>query len=388
MKKIAYLALALTLCACGGSNTMPEASKDFAVEKVKMEKVSLTTSYPATLKGVQDIEIRPKVSGHIVQVLVDEGDFVRAGQPLFVIDKVQYEAAVRQAEASVNVAKANVNTQRLTVENKKYLFENQIISEYDYNVARNQLASLEAQLQQANAALISARNNLDFCTVKSPANGVVGTIPYRVGSLVSSSGAQPLTTVSNMNQMYVYFSMTEKQLLAMTRAQGGVTAAIDSLPEVQLVLADGSTYEKTGRVTAISGVIDTQTGAVQMRATFDNTGHVLRSGGAGNVLIPMSMTEALQVPQNATYDIQDKKYVYVLGSDKKVQQREITVLSQHNGQKYVVTSGLKAGETIVVEGVNQLRAGQEINPITPAQSAQNREKAKQALKDGKMPGEN
>ena len=154
------------------------------------------------------------------------------------------------------------------------------------------------------------------------------------------------------------------------------------------MLADGSTYEKTGRVTAISGVIDTQTGAVQMRATFDNAGHVLRSGGAGNVLIPMSMTEALQVPQNATYDIQDKKYVYVLGSDKKVQQREITVLSQHNGQKYVVTSGLKAGETIVVEGVNQLRAGQEINPITPAQSAQNREKAKQALKDGKMPGEN
>lgn len=304
------------------------------------------------------------------------------------IDKVQYEAAVRQAEASVNVAKANVNTQRLTVDNKKYLFDKQIISEYDYNVARNQLASLEAQLQQANAALISARNNLDFCTVKSPANGVVGTIPYRVGSLVSSSGAQPLTTVSNMNQMYVYFSMTEKQLLAMTRAQGGVTAAIDSLPEVQLVLADGSTYEKTGRVTAISGVIDTQTGAVQMRATFDNAGHVLRSGGAGNVLIPMSMTEALQVPQNATYDIQDKKYVYVLGSDKKVQQREITVLSQHNGQKYVVTSGLKAGETIVVEGVNQLRAGQEINPITPAQSAQNREKAKQALKDGKMPGEN
>lgn len=388
MKKIAYLALALTLCACGGSNTMPEASKDFAVEKVQMEKVSLTTSYPATLKGVQDIEIRPKVAGHIVQVLVDEGDFVRAGQPLFVIDKVQYEAAVRQAEASVNVAKANVNTQRLTVDNKKYLFDKQIISEYDYNVARNQLASLEAQLQQANAALISARNNLDFCTVKSPANGVVGTIPYRVGSLVSSSGTQPLTTVSNMNQMYVYFSMTEKQLLAMTRAQGGVTAAIDSLPEVQLVLADGSTYEKTGRVTAISGVIDTQTGAVQMRATFDNAGHVLRSGGAGNVLIPMSMTEALQVPQNATYDIQDKKYVYVLGSDKKVQQREITVLSQHNGQKYVVTSGLKAGETIVVEGVNQLRGGQEINPITPAQSVQNREKAKQALKDGKMPGEN
>lgn len=388
MKKFVYCALALVLTACGGSQEMPPASNDYAVVTVKTSVADLNTSYPATIKGVQDTEIRPKVAGHITQVCVDEGDFVRKGQLLFVIDKTQYAAAAKQAQAAVDVMKANIATQKLTVENKRMLREKQIISQYDYDIAANQMKSMEAQLAQAEAALVNAKDQLAFCSVTSPADGVVGVIPYRVGSLVSSGTAQPLTTVSNIKEMYVYFSMTEKQLLGFTKEQGGVEKAMEAMPELTLMIADGTEYNQKGRVTAISGVINQNTGSVQIRGTFDNPQQILRSGGTGSVLIPVHNPNAILVQQNATFDIQDKKFVYVLNKDNTIAPREIKVLVQNDGNYYVVTEGLKAGERIVVEGVNQLKAGAKINPITPEQSVANRKKAEQALKDGKMPGEN
>lgn len=390
MKKTALWALAALLFAsCGQkSQNIGEAGNDYAVVTLQPKDVELNTAYPATIKGMQDIEIRPKVSGYLTQLLVDEGATVRKGQPLFKIDDVQYRAAVNQAIASVNVVKANINTQKLTVENKKMLHAKQIISDYDLQTAINQLASLEAQLQQAEAALQSARDNLRYCTVTSPGDGVVGVIPYRVGSLVSASSAQPLTTVSSINEMYVYFSMTEKQLLALTREQGGLNEALKNMPPVTLVLSDGTTYSETGKVSTISGVIDPQTGAVQMRATFSNVQHVLRSGGTGSVLMPNNQKGAIVIPQKATYEIQNKKFVYVVDNKNKVQSREIEVLVQNDGQNYVVSSGLKAGERIVVDGVNKLKNGMDIKPITPEQADKNVQQQKQALKDGKMPGQN
>ncbi len=385
--RIAYLMLCAVLVACGKKQQMPEASIDYAVMEATSSDVNLHTSYPAAIKGIQDIEIRPKVAGHITRVLVDEGDFVRAGQPLFTIDRVQYEAAVKAAKASIDVVKTSIATQQLTVNNKKMLLEKEIVSQYDYDVAVNQLESLKAQLAQANANLQNAQDNLNFCTVTSPSTGVVGMIPYRVGSLVSSAMAQPLTTVSNISNIYAYFSMTEKQLLALTKEKGGVAKAMDSMPEVQLVLADGSTYASNGKITAISGVIDPSTGAVQMRATFPNTENVLRSGGTGSILMPVVMKGAIQVPQKSTFDIQGLKFVYVVGSDSTIAQRQIQILPQNDGQTYVLTSGLSQGEKIVIEGVNQLKNGMKINPITPAQADKNVQDAKQALKDGKMPGE-
>ena len=390
MKKTALWALAALLFAsCGQkSQNIGEAGNDYAVVTLQPKDVELNTAYPATIKGMQDIEIRPKVSGYLTQLLVDEGATVRKGQPLFKIDDVQYRAAVNQAIASVNVVKANINTQKLTVENKKMLHAKQIISDYDLQTAINQLASLEAQLQQAEAALQSARDNLRYCTVTSPGDGVVGVIPYRVGSLVSASSAQPLTTVSSINEMYVYFSMTEKQLLALTREQGGLNEALKNMPPVTLVLSDGTTYSETGKVSTISGVIDPSTGAVQMRATFSNAQRVLRSGGTGSVLMPNNQKGAIVIPQKATYEIQNKKFVYVVDAKNKVQSREIQVLVQNDGQNYVVSDGLKAGERIVVDGVNKLKNDMEIKPITPEQANKNVEQQKQALKDGKMPGQN
>lgn len=389
MKKIALWVLtAVMLTSCGSkSNKMGEASNDFAVETIQTTTADLKTSYPATIKGMQDIEIRPKVSGYLVKLLVDEGATVRKGQPLFLIDSEQYRATVKAAKAQIRVCRANIATQKLTVDNKRMLFKQNIISSYDLKMAENTLASYEAQLAAAEAQLQSAQDNLRWCTVTSPADGVVGSIPYRVGSLVSGQSAEALTTVSNISKMYVYFSMTEKQLLALTREAGGVNAAIKKMPAVSLVLSDGTTYSQSGTISTVSGVIDPSTGSVQMRATFDNAQHILRSGGTGSILIPTHASDALMVPQSATFDVQDKKFVYVVNADKTVATREITVLPQNNGQTYVVASGLRAGERIVVDGVNQLKNGQKINPITPAQLKANQAKEQKAMKDGKMPGE-
>lgn len=389
MKKIALWVLtAVMLTSCGSkSNKMGEASNDFAVETIQTTTADLKTSYPATIKGMQDIEIRPKVSGYLVKLLVDEGTTVRKGQPLFLIDSEQYRATVKAAKAQIRVCRANIATQKLTVDNKRMLFKQNIISSYDLKMAENTLASYEAQLAAAEAQLQSAQDNLRWCTVTSPADGVVGSIPYRVGSLVSGQSAEALTTVSNISKMYVYFSMTEKQLLALTREAGGVNAAIKKMPAVSLVLSDGTTYSQSGTISTVSGVIDPSTGSVQMRATFDNAQHILRSGGTGSILIPTHASDAIMVPQSATFDVQDKKFVYVVNADKTVATREITVLPQNNGQTYVVASGLRAGERIVIDGVNQLKNGQKINPITPAQLKANQAKEQKAMKDGKMPGE-
>lgn len=386
--RIAYFALLLALAGCGDKQSgMPTGNNEFAVTTVQPADAELETSYPATIRGLEDIEIRPKVSGFITKLCVDEGDFVRKGQPLFLLERVQYEAAVRSAEAAIDVLRANIKTQELTVQNKRMLHEKKIISDYDMQMAENQLEALKAQLAQAQAQLTDARNNLSYCTVTSPVDGVVGTIPYRLGSLVSASTAEPLTTVSNIGKMYVYFSMTEKQLLGLTRESGGIQKAVERIPEVGLTLADGTQYDLKGTVTAVSGVIDQSTGSVNMRATFDNPARLLRSGGTGSIVIPVVSKDVILVPQKATYEIQDKKFVYVVGAGNKVKATEIVVLPQNNGQNYVATSGLKAGDRIVVEGVSKLSEGMQITPITPQQSAASKKKAQQHMKDGKLPTE-
>lgn len=392
MKRIAYLVLGVALLtSCSGKKSsqasMMMGNGEYAVETVSSSTADLFTKYPATIKGVQDVEIRPKVAGNITRQLVDEGDFVQAGQVLFVIDPTQYQAAVDQAQAAVNVATTSVGTAELTFNNKKALLARQIISQYDYDVAANQLAMAKAQLGQAQAALRSAKDQLSYCSVRATSSGVIGEIPYRVGSLVSGSIVQPLTTVSNLSQMYAYFSMTEKQFLQMTRANGSSEAARQSLPDVTLILADGTTYPETGKVTSFSGVIDPATGSVQMRATFANPDRLLRSGATGVLRFPVHQENAIVIPQKATYEIQDKKFVYVVGKDNKVKNTEITVLEQNDGKSYVVTSGLKGGEQIVVEGVNKLKDGMEIKPITPAQSEAQRQKSKEHMANKSMPGQ-
>ena len=390
--KIKFFAIALScgllLCSCSQKeNKNQTAEEEYAVDVVKTASTSLTKSYPATLKGQEVSDIAAKVSGHIVKVYVQEGATVRKGQALFAIDPTQYQAAVQQAAAAVKVAQTSISTQKLTLENKKMLHDKQIISDYDYQLAQNQLATLEAQLSQAQAAYNAAKDQLSFCTVTSPANGVIGEIPFRVGSLVGPSLPTPLTTVANTSTMFAYFSMSEKDLLEMSRQHGSKDAAVKAFPQVQLKLVDGTLYDYSGTVKAISGVIQSATGSVQIRADFQNPQNILRSGGTATIVIPNQMSDALMVPQKATWAVQDKRFVYIVDKDNVARTTEITVLPEHDGSNYVVTSGLNEGDRIVIEGVAKLKDGTKIKPITAAQSAAKQKKAQEHMAKKKMPGQ-
>ena len=367
---IAVLTVVLASCGGGKSGGKPNfGDNEYAVRTVQGQNADLQTTYPATIKGVQDVEIRPKVSGFITKLCVKEGQQVKAGQLLFVIDNVTYAAAVRQARAAVNAAKAQLNTARLTYNNSQKLFKNNVIGSYELQSSKNAMESAAAQLAQAEAAYVSAKQNLDFCFVTSPANGVIGDLPYRVGALVSASSQQALTTVSNNSTMQVYFSMTEKDLLDMTKTAGGINAAISSYPAVKLQLADGSIYNHPGKVATVSGVIDPTTGTVSMRADFPNPERVLKTGASGSIVVPHTATSAVVVPQDAVVEVQDKHFVYVVGKDNKVKYTPVEINSQNDGKTYIITSGLHIGDRFVVNGVSSLQDGMEIKPLTEAQYA-------------------
>lgn len=379
-RKAILIALGVSLFACSNKQQgMQQGIPDYAVMTIEPAQATLNSSYPATIRGRQDVEIRPNVSGFITKLCVDEGAFVKKGQTLFLIDPVQFEAAVNVAQAAVNVAQANVSTAKLTTANKRELAKKNIISEYDLQMAENTLASEKAALAQAQAQLINAEKNLSYTKVISPSDGVVGTFPYRAGSLVSPSSATPLTTVSDISEMYVYFSMNEKQVLEMIRqAKGSTPDVLDELPEVELQLADGTIYPEKGKISTLSGVIDQTTGAVSIRATFKNSGQLLRSGGSGNIMIPVKNDSAIIIPQKATNEIQDKKFVFVVTDSSTVVSTEIKVLPQNDGQQYIVTSGLKPGDRIVTEGVGtSVRNGMKINPITSEQASARLQQAAQ-----------
>ena len=384
--RIVFFAFCLALLSsCGNKGNDTGKVPEYAVQELQKTTANLMKAYPATIKGRQDVEIRPQVSGFITKLCVDEGATVRKGQLLFIIDPTQNEAAVRTAKASVATAEAAVNTQQMTVDNKIELNKKQIISDYDLSMAKNSLAQAQAQLAQAKAQLTTAQQNYSFTQVKSPSDGVINDIPYRLGALVSPSMATPMTTVSEIDEVYVYFSTTEKELLAMTKTGGTIKEEISKIPAIKLQLIDGTTYDAEGKVDAITGVIDQSTGSVSMRAIFPNKEHMLRrSGGTANVLIPYNMENVISIPQSATVEIQDKKFVYVLQPDNTVKYTEIGIFNLDNGKEYLVTSGLNPGDKIVVEGVQSLKDGQKIQPITPAQKEANYQQHLKDQHDGNL----
>ena len=377
------VAAAALLVSCGNKGNK-FGDDEYPVQTVTTQNAALQSTYPATIKGVQDVEIRPKVSGFITHINVKEGQTVHAGQVLFVIDNVTYQAQVRQAQAAVNTSSAQLRTANLTYQNSKKLFANKVIGSYELESAQNTYESARAQLAQTQASLASAKENLSYCYVKSPANGVIGTLPFKVGALVSSSNSEPLTTVSNISTMEIYFSMTEKDILDMTKTSGGMAGVISSYPAVQLQLSDGTIYTHEGKVTKMSGVIDQSTGSVQMIARFINPDHLLKSGGSGAIVVPKNNSAAIVIPQNCAMEVQDKLFVYVLGSNNKVKYTQITVDPQNDGKTYIVTSGLKVGDKYVTNGLTKLTDGMAIKPISPEQYEK---KIKDAEKLGSIQGD-
>jgi membrane fusion protein (multidrug efflux system) len=342
----------------------------YPVTKVVAKTATLKTNFPATLQGEQNIEIRPKIDGYIEEIYVDEGATVKKGQLLFRIKAPQYQQDVNTSNAAISSAEADVSAAELQVKKAKPLVEKGIISKYELESAEYTLQARKATLQQAQANLANAKTNLSYTVVTSPVNGVVGTIPYRLGSLVSSTTTSPLTTVSNIGNVYAYFSLNEKQLLEFSRQYKGNTldAKLKQMPPVTLLLADGTEYPEKGRVETIAGLINTSTGSASFRATFPNPVGLLRSGGSASLEIPVTINNAVVIPERSTYELQGKHFVYLVGADNKIINTEIEVMNIAAGQYFVVTKGLQPGDTIVYESAVSLLDGSAIKPDMQAEN--------------------
>lgn len=362
-----YIAICLCglLYACSDSQSSANRSQEpveFGVLTLKPESITLYSSFPATLEGKENIEIRPKVEGFIEKVLIDEGEEVKKGQLLFILNAPQYEQEVRNAEAAISSAKADVSSAEIGVEKAKPLVEREIISKFELVSAQNTLEAAKAALAQAKVNLANAQTNLGYTRITSPVTGVVGTLPYKLGSLVSSTTTEPLTTISNIDKVYAYFSINEKtQLNFFRNAKGNsIKEQISNLPDVELMLADNSMYENKGRIETISGQVDEETGSFNVRAVFDNPRGILRTGNSANLRIPSHRDNALLIPQAATYEIQGNTFAYVVDDQSQANSTKIKVTATPSGQAYVVTEGLKANDKVVIEGINSLSDGDKI----------------------------
>lgn len=329
---------------------------DYKTITVSKSCCTLNREFSATLEGEQAVEIRPQISGTITRICVEEGARVTKGQVLFVIDQVAYKAALETAIAQVNSAKASLANAELTLNSKQQLFNQHVVSDYDLNQAKNNCNEAKASLANARAQQLSAANNLSYTVVRSPDNGVIGMIPYRVGALVNSSITNPLTTVSNNTNVRAYFSVTESYLQEMIDNYGSTAAAIKMLPSVKLKTVTGKMYSQQARIDAISGNVDKATGTVSIRATFKNPNGELRNGGNGIIVMPYTIKDKIIIPQEATFDLQDKIFVYKIVNGQ-TQSTEIKVFDNNDGKNYVVQEGLNEGDRIIAEGAGLLRDG-------------------------------
>ena len=341
------------LVACQNSGQQKQASY-YNTLVTDTASCVLYSNYTATISGKQYVDIRPQVSGVITDICINEGAHVKKGQLLFVIDQVPYKAALETAEANVKTARAKLETVKLTAESKQALYDRQVVSLFDLQTARNSLAEAEAELAQAKAQEINARNDLSYTEIRSPVDGVASMIPYRVGALVSSTITEPLVSVADDSEIYAYFSLTETQILDLMQLYGSLEQALRNMPAVGFKLSNGKMYPHEGRIDAISGTVDASTGAVVLRAVFPNPEGWLRNGGNGTVILPTSRQGVIIIPQAATYEIQNKTFVYkVVGG--YTQSTEIDVFKLNDGQNYIVESGLEVGDTLIAEGAGLLR---------------------------------
>lgn len=375
LNKIRIIALlisgAIILGSCGGDEKSKAAAAaagkqsqvlPYPVKVVTSQTAVLENDYPATIKGKEDIEIRPMVEGFIKSIEVDEGSVVRKGQLLFTLDFPQYTQNIRNAEAAIKTAVAEVNNAEMEVEKVQPLVQKGIVSKYQLQAAQYALQVKRAALNQAQTQLANARINQNYTYITSPVNGVVGSIPLRLGSFVNSSYV--LTTVANTSNVYVYFSMNEKQLLDFLKDKPGSTQAekIRRAEPVKLILSDGTEYIEKGKIETISGIVNTGTGSANFRANFENPQGILRSGSTGSIRIPVTINNALVIPQKATFELQGQTFAYVVQSNNIVKQTSITVTPLTDGQSFIVNSGLKENDKIVVNNIQNLKDGDLIKP--------------------------
>ncbi len=321
------------------------------------------TEYSATVEGKTNVEIRPQVSGYLDKIYVEEGAYVTAGQPLFKINDRPYDEQVNNSEANVLAAKANMEKAAIEVNRLQPLVANNVVSDVQLKSAQAAYDAAKAQVAQAQAASSNAGINLGYTLLKAPVSGYIGRIPFKTGALVGKGEAQPLTVVSDVKEMYAYFAMSENDFLKFTAQTPGKSIAekIKSLPPVELELADKSIYGSKGKVELVEGQFDKSIGAITFRATFPNAEGLLRTGITGKVLIPSVSNGTISVPQTATYEIQDKVFVFAVSDSNKVVGKQLHIVGKTTNY-YLVDKGVQAGDKIVFEGMDRLQDGAVITP--------------------------
>ncbi len=351
--------IGLTAASCSEEKVKKHDAAHYQTIVVGRKDLTLERQYSARMTGRQIVEVRPQVSGCITRICINEGEAVKKGQTLFVIDQTPFRAALEVAVASRKSAEARLATARMNYENETLLQEGRVVGDASVVTMRNALLEAEAALAQAKAQEKNARNNLGYTEVKSPVSGVASMIPWHVGSLVSSTIAEPLVTVADDSEMYAYFSISENQTLDLMAQYGSIDAFVAKAPPVSLRLNNGQDYDRQGRISAVSGTVDAQTGAVTLRATFPNEGHLLHNGGSVTVVVPTHRTDCIVIPQEATYELQNRMFVYRV-VDGKTKATPITLFPQNNGREYIVEKGLSVGDTIIAEGAGLLKENIEI----------------------------
>lgn len=351
----------------------PDAPLEYSVTTVSPQTVTIHQEFPATIEGQQVVEIRPMISGYLEGIYVNEGDHVKKGQLLFKIRNPMYEQQVITAKASINRAEADVNTADMEIEKIRPLVDKQIVSDYRLKSAQLELGSKKAVLDQSKAELANAESNLAYTSIRSPMNGIIGIFPFKQGALVSSNSQQALTTLSNIDTVFAYFSWNEKQLLDFLSGSPGqsLDEKIKNIPQASLILANSTEYPQKGRITLASGMISTQTGSATFKAIFPNKEGLIRSGSSATIRIPEELHDVVVIPQSATYELQDKFFAYRVDSANKVNSVAIDPMPSDNGKSFYVTKGIKQGDKIVVAGINSLKNG---TTIIPKEAAEKNEK--------------
>ena len=346
--------------AAEGTNAAPPAP-ELPVYTVTTSPATIYQEFPTALEGKNNVEIRSQVDGYLDKIYVEEGAYVRAGQALFKIDSRAYGEQMNMANANLQVANANIQKAKVEVDRLEPLVSAKVVSEVQLRTAKANYAAAVAAASQAKASVGGAKINVGFTTITAPVSGYIGRIPYKKGSLISRTDASPLTLLSDISEIYAYFSLSELDFIGFQKKYSGATLneKLKNMPMVDLVIADNSTYPEKGKMSIVDGQFDKTTGAISVRAVFPNANGALRTGNTGRIRMPQLMSNALIIPQESTFEIQDKTYVYVVGNDQKVNSKPITI-SGKTENYYFISDGVKAGEKIVYVGLGSLKDGVSI----------------------------
>jgi membrane fusion protein (multidrug efflux system) len=357
--------LALVLSSCADKSQAPAAAPAPVLPVLAITSANTTTDneYPASIQGTVDVEIRPQVSGNLDRVLVDEGAYVSKGQSLFKINERPFREQLNNALASLHAAEAALINSQLEVDKLTPLVQNKVVSDYQLKTAKASQKIAAANIEQARAMVASAKINLGYTNVTAPVSGYIGRLPKKQGSLVSATDVEPLTTLSDVHEVFAYFSLGETDFINFKSQYAGnsIGDKIKKLPPVSLILADNNAYPQTGKIDMVDGQFDKTTGAITLRATFPNANGTLRSGNTGKIRLGLQHDDAILVPQSATIEMQDKVFVFTVSKDNKVTKMPITVIGK-SGTNYLIKDGVKSGDQIVLSGIDKLQEGQVIQP--------------------------